>query len=368
MIMRPLEYLKKLESYGYSSYIVGGYVRDRILGIESSDIDIATSAKPRDVANIFGIKEASKLGCISIRKNGLTIDITTFRREANYDGRHPKELIYVDDIDEDLLRRDFTVNAICMDSDENIYDPLGGIRDLEAKNLRVIGDIPTKFTEDPLRILRAIRFAVIYDFNIDSRALEFIKKNGMLLKSISKNRRKEELDKIFASGKALKGLNFLERLGILEALGITISNSVKDVKDLAGFWTQLEAPGYPFKRIEKMRMSNIKNILDSQDVNIASLFTYGLYDNLVAGEIMGIERNRIISLYESMPIHSKEDLAIDGNKIMDIFNLDSSPFIKEIKKCLISEVLSGNLSNSEANLVEYLIQNKEVIENGRHNR
>lgn len=355
--MEPIAYLKQLKKAGFSCFIVGGYVRDHLLGISSTDVDIASSALPIEVAETFSKSTSESLGSLHIKDAEYTIDITTYRREFQYSNRHPKEVEYISDIDEDLLRRDFTINAICMDSEGEIYDPLGGQKDLENGIIRAIGDIKTKFEEDPLRILRALRFAIIYDFTIEPQTLEFIEHNLHLLAKLSYTRRKEELDKILASSYATKGLRYLEQMGALEYLGIGVPSIYREVKDLIGCWVQLEAPLYPFTKIERERMMNVRKILEKGEITIETLFLYGIYDNTIAGEILGLEKQEILSLYDKMPIHSVGELEVDGTDIKNILGNDGGPIIKDIKKDLLEQVLSGNLLNSESDLSNYIRKN-----------
>ncbi len=354
--MEPLEYLQKIESHGFSCYIVGGYVRDYLSGISSTDVDIATSAHPKDIVSIFDLDATESLGCVSIRDSKYTIDITTYRRETSYECRHPS-IEYIESIDEDLTRRDFTMNAICLDSKGNIYDPLNGHVDLKKRLIRVIGDVETKFKEDPLRILRAMRLSIVYDFAIEKKALEFILANKELLSQISFARKKSEMDKILLAKNSERGLAYLKSSGLLEALEIEVPLSYHSTKDLLGCWAQLKCPKYPFSKLEKTRMSNIESILEKGHVDRETLYLYDIYDNLVAGEILEYDHNAILELYETMPVHRDCDLALDGSDIMSILGIKSGPIIKEIKKDLLRQVISGNLPNSDSELSNYIRKN-----------
>lgn len=171
------------------------------------------------------------------------------------------------------------------------------------------------------------------------------------------DRKRSELDKIFATESSIKGLYYMKELGLLDDLSIIMPTVIRPVRDLIGIWSQIECSAYPFNKVEKMRISNIREILKTKTVNIETLFLYGLYDNLVAGDILDINKENIFSIYNSMALHSKDELAIDGNKIMQVLKVKASPLIKEIKKNLIREILSGNLSNSEDVLAKYVYEN-----------
>ena len=206
-----LNILKELESTGYIAYIVGGYVRDYLMNIDSADIDITTSATPDIIKDMYEVViDNSKFGSLKIKKDGYTFEITTFRRELSYNNRFPK-VEFTDSLVEDLKRRDFTINAICMDSDSSIIDLMGGVEDIEKRVIRSIGDVDTKLKEDPLRILRAIRFMGYLDFNLDKELENSIIKNKELVNTLSYKRINNELSKMNK-----KSLNKLKELNIKE--------------------------------------------------------------------------------------------------------------------------------------------------------
>lgn len=354
--MKPLDYLKKLEENGYEAYIVGGYVRDYLEGITTNDIDITTSARPQDISRIFGMNLSDILGSVNIKNNNLNIDITTYRSECEYFKHKPKSVEYISDIILDLKRRDFTINAICMDKNGNIFDPIGGTKDLIERTIRCIGDIQKKFSEDPLRMLRALRISIIYDFNIGREELKFILNNTSLFDEITYECKRSEMDKILISDNCIDGLNKLKKLGLLKVLGINFNN-IKYTHDLIGMWAQLDFDSkYPFKKNEKKRIINIREILYSGKIDALTLFNYGLYDTLVAAKILGVSSTSVNEIYNDMQIKSENELAIKGNVIRDILNLKDFKLIKVIKKDLIQNVISGNLTNREFNLKSYIIE------------
>ena len=198
-----LEFIKIIEEEGYKAYIVGGFVRDYLMGIESKDIDITTSATPKELKNIFQDVKFEKLndkdnyGSVRVDYKNIIFEVTTFREELCYlDNRHPSSIRYVTDLTTDLKRRDFTINAICMDKDGKIIDPLNGEEDLKKKLIKTINKSDKSFSDDALRILRAIRFSATLGFNLSNDIKESIKKHKELLKNISYERKKIELDRI----------------------------------------------------------------------------------------------------------------------------------------------------------------------------
>ncbi len=164
--------LEKLNQKGYEAYVVGGCVRDALLGRTPQDWDLCTSALPEETAAIFSdhklVLDGLVHGTVGVVRNGVLYEITTFRTESGYaDARHPDEVRFVRRIEEDLARRDFTVNAMAYHPEKGLVDCFGGKDDLQKGILRCVGDPDTRFHEDALRILRAIRFAAVYGFSLE---------------------------------------------------------------------------------------------------------------------------------------------------------------------------------------------------------
>ena len=208
MYEKAIEILNLFTKNGYEAYIIGGFVRDHLLGIRNDDIDIITSAKPEEIKSLFTIEKDSSFGSLIINYKNSLFEITTFRIENNYKGRYP-DVSFTNNLKDDLVRRDFTINAICLDKDGRIVDLMNGFNDLNDKLIRCIGNIEIKLKEDPLRILRAIRFAGKLNFEIETNLKSFIKNNGYLLEKLSINKTKQELDKMEKNG-----LKILEELDL----------------------------------------------------------------------------------------------------------------------------------------------------------
>ena len=197
-----LEILERLTDNGYEAYVVGGCVRDSILRRTPNDWDITTSALPGEVKKLFrrtidtGIAHGTVT--VMIRKEGC--EVTTYRLDGEYeDSRHPKEVTFTDSLREDLRRRDFTINAMAYNPGSGLVDLFGGIRDLEEHVVRCVGDPDERFTEDALRILRAVRFSAQLGFSIEEKTREAIRRHAPNLRNISAERIREELVKILVS-------------------------------------------------------------------------------------------------------------------------------------------------------------------------
>jgi len=221
--------LNSLKDAGYQGYIVGGSVRDFLLALsgaewavkEPKDWDITTNAKPEEIQKVFpdNFYENNFL-TVTVRTGSKSlpeVEITTYRLEAKYsDKRHPDEVRFAKKVEDDLSRRDFTVNAIAMDADKNIIDLFEGQKDLASKTIKTVGNPEERFEEDALRMLRAVRFATTLNFTIEEKTKEAIKKNSLWIEAISKERIRDELVKIIMSDRAHEGIELLRELGLLK--------------------------------------------------------------------------------------------------------------------------------------------------------
>lgn len=190
--------LSRLESAGYSAYVVGGCVRDSLLGLTPHDWDLCTSALPEEMKRVFRdkhlVETGLKHGTLTVVEDHVPYEITTFRTEEGYtDHRHPDRVAFVDDIRQDLSRRDFTVNAMAWSPAAGLADPFGGQRDLAAGVIRCVGEPELRFGEDALRILRALRFASVYGFSLDQATSEALRRMAPDLNRVAGERIREEL-------------------------------------------------------------------------------------------------------------------------------------------------------------------------------
>jgi poly(A) polymerase/tRNA nucleotidyltransferase (CCA-adding enzyme) len=215
---------QKLRENGFKAYIVGGCVRDLLRGVEPEDWDVATDAKPEEIGKIF-LRSFSdnKFGTVTVltgseKQKLKEIEITPFRIDEKYtDKRHPDKIRWAKTIEEDLARRDLTVNAITIESKTlKIIDPYSGQKDLKAKLIKAVGEAKDRFNEDALRMMRAVRFATTLGFKIEEKTERAIKKNALWLKMISKERIRDEFLKIIMSERADEGVEILRKLSLLK--------------------------------------------------------------------------------------------------------------------------------------------------------
>ena len=352
--MKALEYLEKLNDAGYESYIVGGFVRDYLLNIKSTDIDITTSATPDEVKRIFNITEEQNSGCIKIEEGIYHIDITTFRKESSYFEHTPRKIKYIKSLSKDLKRRDFTINAICMDYKGQIIDLLNGKKDLDNGIIRVIGSINNKFRQDPLRMIRALRIMIDYDFKIEEKAFMYILKHKNLFNNVSQTRKKEELERIFLSKNVIKGLEFLKNMNLLSIFNIEYDSKIIKTTNTVGMWAQIKIQkDFPFTKYEKKQISAIGKIVSNKTITALDIYKYDYECIKTSSTILGISMHEIENITNKMNIHHGEKLAITGDDIKRNLPIDEKK-IKTIKEDLIYQLLSGNLSNEKNVLMRYV--------------
>ena len=220
---RPDGILKTLCAAGYEAYFVGGCVRDTLLGRPVHDWDVTTSAKPEIVMELFShaIPTGILHGTVTVPDGERRAEVTTFRRDGSYhDSRRPDSVAFVSSLHEDLVRRDFTINAMAMDLSGKLYDDCGGREDLRARTIRCVGDAEERFSEDALRMLRALRFSAQLGFAVEEKTMQAIEKKAYLCEKLSAERVRDESEKTLFSPNP-QMLEKMIALGLLRAVGIT---------------------------------------------------------------------------------------------------------------------------------------------------
>lgn len=360
MLEKALEVLKILNQNNYEAYIVGGYVRDTMLQRKTHDIDICTSATPKEILEVFEnvIVSDMQYGSVIVSYKGHNFDVTTFRKEIKYESnRKPVKIKYIKNLKKDLLRRDFTVNTLCMNSKKEIIDILNIKKDLDQKVLRTVGNPRYRIKEDSLRILRCIRFATILDFEIEDKTRHFLSKYGYLLRNLSQNRKKEELDKIFLSQNKEKGRKLLIDLNLTNVLDINKLNNIVLCTDLLGIWCQLEVDDiYPFTKYEKGQMKLLRQLLKYDEIDNYLLYKYGLYLCTVYADIKGLSKRKLNTKYSKLPITSRKDINISGEEISKMLNRIPGSYIKDIMEDLEKNILNNKLNNNYDEIKEYIIK------------
>ncbi|MFH2121792.1 MAG: HD domain-containing protein [Pseudomonadota bacterium] len=212
------EIVRRLREAGHEAFWVGGCVRDLLRGAAPADYDIATSARPEEVRGLFPrtIPVGERFGICLVVEGGAPYEVATFRTEADYDdGRRPSRIAFAT-AEEDVRRRDFTINGLLMDPETGrIIDHVGGLRDIEQRIIRTIGDPEERFAEDHLRMLRAVRFAATLGFSIEPMTFAAVRRRAALIMRISAERIRDELSRLLTGGAAQRGLELLFASGLL---------------------------------------------------------------------------------------------------------------------------------------------------------
>lgn len=223
--------VEKLKSNGFEAFLIGGSVRDYIMGLSIGDIDITTSATPTEVKKVFSdfrvIETGIKHGTVTVLIDNEPLEITTYRSESSYsDNRHPDSVSFSKKLSDDVVRRDFTMNGIAYDFNNGFCDLVGGIDDIKSKTIRCIGNAETRFKEDALRILRALRFSAVLDFTIEEKTKNAIHKCKDLLLNISAERIREEFTKLICGKNAYN---------VLQEYSDVITVFLPEIKNCMGF-------------------------------------------------------------------------------------------------------------------------------------
>ena len=356
-----LEIINIFDKHGYKAYIVGGFVRDSLLGIKSNDVDITTNAKPKEIKEIFKDCEikSDSYGAVIINYKNYRFDVTTMREEMEYlDNRHPSSVLYVDDLEKDLKRRDFTINALCYDSRGKLIDLINGKQDLDKRIIKTIIPSDKSFKDDALRILRAIRFASLLDFKLSDEIVEAIINNKHLLSNLSNSRKKEELDKIFGSNKAYEGIKLIKELGLCEELHLDNIDRVKDYSDIVGIWAMINTDYYYFTSSENDLIKKVNLVYDMDNLDNLVLYHYGCYVNVLAGVNKGLNKKDIIEKYESLPIKRKDDILITANEMCETLGREPGSFIGKLYSKIEDEILKGNLLNDNKLIKNFVKENE----------
>ncbi|MRX70972.1 CCA tRNA nucleotidyltransferase [Bacillus lacus] len=383
-----LPILQKLQDAGYEAYFVGGSVRDSLLKRSIGDIDIATSAKPRDIQNLFKktIDVGAEHGTIIVLEHGEPYEVTTYRQESEYIGhRRPAGVVFIASLKEDLKRRDFTINAMAMDADGEVIDYFEGRKDLQQRILRTVGKAADRFSEDALRMMRAVRFVSQLDFKLCPFTLAAISTHGSLLQHISAERKTAEFQKLLRGPgvgegvrllvetdlyKHLPGLN--EKAAQLMSLGALPLHRLQSADELwtAAVWSLNPASLQIFLRDWKLPVKLIKTVESyctiTEKVMVSGWTLELLYSTGSEQAACAVERLRscftfseeasekIAAKYRQLPIQSRSDLQIDGRQLAQFYRQTPGPWIAEILGSAEREILNKRLCNTESAIREWL--------------
>jgi len=377
---------KILFENGYKAYAVGGCIRDALMGKIPADWDMTTDCPPSKMLEIFEkaglrtIPTGLKHGTVSIRIANEAYECTTFRIDGSYtDSRHPDSVTFTPELSEDLRRRDFTVNAMAGDplSKDIITDIFGGRDDIENKIIRAVGDPEKRFTEDALRILRAVRFATTLDFLIDNNTKEAAKLLGNRLKDVSAERKSVELKKILLSKNADRGIAILLELDLAEYIHPSISSPKTTISSLPErFSTRLASLFYGVPSLSVMKLSNeitthVKLLCDddlydeiissNEQIDVKARLMLSKYGELAEDAALLRENEKlstVISVERAKdPCVKISDLAVSGN---DLINIGITPrIIGNIMQKLLTLVIKTPSLNEKGKLLSIITEINE---------
>ncbi|WP_226683571.1 CCA tRNA nucleotidyltransferase [Sutcliffiella horikoshii] len=386
-----IEIIERLEENGHEAYFVGGSVRDTLMDRAIGDIDIATSATPKEIQAIFPktVDVGAEHGTIIVlTSDEESYEVTTFRTDGNYtDNRHPDEVIFVKSLEEDLKRRDFTMNAIAMSKFGKILDPFEGEKDINRKVIRTVGKAIDRFREDALRMLRAVRFASQLSFSLEAATFLGIQEDKALLENVSIERKTIEMEKLLLGRGVKFGIELLVTTG-LHAFLPQLDGKEKELLELgdlqlqhlknrSAVWTVLvhslkfnaqEVDDFitSWKLPKKINKSVMENLLLMEKVQQVgwqrdSVYRAGLKRSLEVHEVMvvlGLEeessKKNIETLYENLPIYSLKDIVFDGHDLMELAGGKRGKWISEILSDMEIALLHGETENERVALKEWV--------------
>lgn len=375
--------LQKLNDSGYEAYFVGGYVRDQLLGLESADIDITTNARPDEVEKLFDktIPTGKRFGTMTVMVGKQGFEVTTYRIDQDYmNHRQPETVAFSNNLKEDLVRRDFTMNALVQDYDGEIIDIVGGIKDVSQRIIRAINDPQKRFKEDALRILRAIRFASKLNFKIEENTMNAMIEDAHLLKHISRERIINELVGILSQNyhyvayKLLNEIKFDNVFPIFKnALNLLKTSSKK--LSIESFFA---IAAYPDLEVDQAfwRLSNkqywiinelihLMRVLVRQQVNPMIAYQHPKELVIQADELLSLyfgyssQKQMIHENYNQLIIHSLQDLSINGQMIHSL--VKDKKNVGRIIDSLVEAVLYHRIENSSNDLLEYAKNMAEAL-------
>ena len=365
--------LEKFNEAGYEAYFVGGCVRDYLLNDEFSDIDITTNALPDEVKQIFrkSIDTGIQHGTVTILVNGDSFEVTTFRTEDEYiDHRTPEKVEFVSDLKEDLDRRDFTINAMALDSKGKLYDYHCGEMDLRNKVIKTVNNPNERFFEDALRMLRAFRFSSKLGFEIEENTLKAIKNNAELIKFVSTERIVNEFRKLLTGRGNKRSLELLLDSKLNNY--IPFLDEISKIIDFSNYtfcqslYILSKINDISFEKLKELKLSNkeIKQIKIYEKINedFSSnvpleiiLYNYDVNDvTFIASYSNYCDKEDIEKI--KLPIKSFNDIAITSMEIISIIDKPAGPWIKEIIKKLEEDIILYKIDNTKKDILDFLMK------------
>ncbi|WML45089.1 CCA tRNA nucleotidyltransferase [Neobacillus sp. PS3-40] len=388
--------LKALENAGFIAYFVGGSVRDYILHKSIHDVDIATSATPKEIKKIFSktVDIGIEHGTILVLYKNASYEITTFRTEEEYvDFRRPKGVAFIRSLNEDLKRRDFTMNAIAMDINGRLIDPFKGQLAISEKRIETVGKAEDRFQEDALRMMRAVRFMSQLSFKIENKTVEALSNLSHLLENIAVERKRAEFEKLLTGSDRRKALRmmidanmFLYLPGLREqkdSIETLLSYDCENL-NVNEMWSLfIYCLGYKGKLIENFLREwklPIKQIKEIQHI-LHYLYQrfekeWGKYDLYLAKKetIYSVETifntlkdrkdhgsiDMFMNMYHLLPMKHRSEMDVTGRDLMDWFTKLGGPWVNEMIIAIEQAILEGKVENKKTEIKEWLLKCNQI--------
>ena len=389
LFLEALPVMQQLVDAGYEAYFVGGSVRDMLLHKPISDVDIATSATPQEVKEIFShtVDVGIEHGTVMVIHHKEGYEVTTFRTEEGYeDFRHPDKVTFVRSLEEDLKRRDFTINALAIGIDDQLMDFFDGIGDLERQCLRCVGDAKERFNEDALRMFRAVRFVGQLGFQIEEKTKNAISLLKMNLSKVAVERMKVEFEKMIQSSFRKEALQLFVETGLYQACPLFDGKDeillklaefpLKEMSVLQAWILFIDELNLSDKEVTHLLKSwkssneQIRDVLVGYKTYRARkeeewnfFFAYACpYEVACEVEALLIAQDKSTSMkgleetYHSLPIRSMNDIHLNGHDIIRILKLDKKgPIIGQVLKKVEKMILEQSISNDAEVLEMYVL-------------
>ncbi|HDB4985455.1 TPA: CCA tRNA nucleotidyltransferase [Staphylococcus aureus] len=385
---RPI--LEQIQDNGFEAYYVGGSVRDYVMGRNIHDIDITTSATPDEIESIFShtIPVGKEHGTINVVFNDENYEVTTFRAEEDYvDHRRPSGVTFVRDLYEDLQRRDFTMNAIAMDTAYKLYDYFDGQQDINNRIIRTVGIAEERFQEDALRMIRCLRFQSQLSFDIAMETFEAMRTQMADIKFLSIERIVIELTKLmrginveesFNHLKSLKAFNYMpyfeqldmNQINVTEPIDLELLIAIVSVKfDINYSLKPLKLSNQQVKDINQyiQIMNALPSIITKEQLK---MFVYDYDTNLIknvmvaadvlkANDIQGhepliVNLQTIDETLHRLPMHNRKDMMVNGGVLMAHLNAKSGPWLKDVLRQIEIAIVTGKVSNEETEILKWV--------------
>jgi len=389
LFLEALPVMQQLVDAGYEAYFVGGSVRDMLLHKPISDVDIATSATPQEVKEIFShtVDVGIEHGTVMVIYHKEGYEVTTFRTEEGYeDFRHPDKVTFVRSLEEDLKRRDFTINALAIGIDDQLMDFFDGIGDLERQCLRCVGDAKERFNEDALRMFRAVRFVGQLGFQIEEKTKNAISLLKMNLSKVAVERMKVEFEKMIQSSFRKEALQLFVETGLYQACPLFDGKDeillklaefpLKEMSVLQAWILFIDELNLSDKEVTHLLKSWKSSNEQIRDV-LVGYKTYRArkeeewnfflaydcpYEVACEVEQLLIAQNKSTSMegleatYQSLPIRSMNDIQLNGHDIIRILKLEKKgPIIGQVLKTVEKMILEQSISNDAEVLETYVL-------------